>query len=114
MLVAFTLGSPADRILATLLARLARLDLLVVDDWATAPLADTERRDFLEFRGDRYQIRSMILTSQLPVAKWHGQIGRTGTQASHRPREESSSTPEQARMNSQRPIPCLRCSPLFY
>src|SRR5579863_3066754 len=59
----------------TLLARLARLDLLVVDDWAMAPLADAERRDFLEICEDRYQMRSMILTSQLPVAKWHEQIG---------------------------------------
>ena len=60
---------------AFLLARLARLDVLVVDDWAMAPLADTERRDFLEICEDRYQLRSMILTSQLPVANWHEQIG---------------------------------------
>jgi DNA replication protein DnaC len=65
----------ADGSLRTLLARLARLDVLVVDDWAMAPLADTERRDFLEICEDRYQLRSMILTSQLPVAKWHEQIG---------------------------------------
>jgi DNA replication protein DnaC len=65
----------ADGSLRTLLARLARLDVLVVDDWAMAPLADAERRDFLEICEDRYQIRSMILTSQLPVAKWHEQIG---------------------------------------
>jgi len=65
----------ADGSLRMLLARMARLDLLVVDDWAMAPLADTERRDFLEICEDRYQIRSMILTSQLPVAKWHEQIG---------------------------------------
>jgi DNA replication protein DnaC len=65
----------ADGSLRTLLARLARLDLLVVDDWAMAPLADAERRDFLEICEDRYQRRSMILTSQLPVAKWHEQIG---------------------------------------
>ena len=50
-------------------------EVLVVDDWAMAPLADTERRDFLEICEDRYQRRSMILTSQLPVAKWHEQIG---------------------------------------
>jgi DNA replication protein DnaC len=65
----------ADGSLRTLLARLARLDVLVVDDWAMAPLADTERRDFLEISEDRYQVRSTILTSQLPVAKWHEQIG---------------------------------------
>jgi len=65
----------ADGSLRTLLARLARLDVLVVDDWAMAPLADTERRDFLEIWEDRYQARSTVLTSQLPVAKWHEQIG---------------------------------------
>jgi DNA replication protein DnaC len=65
----------ADGSLRTLLARLARLDVLVVDDWAMAPLVDAERRDFLEISEDRYQMRSMILTSQLPVAQWHEQIG---------------------------------------
>jgi DNA replication protein DnaC len=59
----------------SLRARMARLDLLVVDDWAMALLADTERRDFLEICEDRYQSRSTILTSQLPVAQWHEQIG---------------------------------------
>ena len=65
----------ADGSLRTLLARLARLDVLIVDDWAMAPLGDAERRDFLEICEDRYRIRSMILTSQLPVAQWHEQIG---------------------------------------
>ena len=48
---------------------------LVIDDWAMAPLAETERRDFWEICEDRYQTRSTILTSQLPVARWHEQIG---------------------------------------
>ena len=65
----------ADGSLRSLLARLARLDVLVVDDWAMAPLADPERRDFLEICEDRYQARATVLTSQLPVAKWHEQIG---------------------------------------
>lgn len=65
----------ADGSLRMLLARLARFDVLVVDDWAMAPLADAERRDFLEICEDRYQTRSTLLTSQLPVAKWHEQIG---------------------------------------
>ena len=34
-----------------------------------------ERRDFLEICDDRYQRRSTILTSQLPIAHWHEQIG---------------------------------------
>jgi DNA replication protein DnaC len=49
--------------------------VLIVDDWAMAPLSDTERRAFLEICDDRYLTRSTLLTSQLPVAKWHAQIG---------------------------------------
>ena len=58
-----------------LLYRLGRVDVLIVDDWAMAPLADLERRDFLDICDDRYQARSTLLTSQLPVASWHAQIG---------------------------------------
>jgi len=65
----------ADGSLGAKLARLARIEVLVVDDWAHAPLAESERRDFLEICEDRYQTRATILTSQLPVAKWHEQIG---------------------------------------
>jgi DNA replication protein DnaC len=60
---------------ATFLARLSRIDVLVIDDWAMAPLAESERRDFWEIWEDRYQVRSLILTSQLPVPRWHEQIG---------------------------------------
>ena len=65
----------ADGSLRSVLARLGRIDVLVIDDWAMAPLAETERRDFWEICEDRYQTRSTILTSQLPVARWHEQIG---------------------------------------
>src|SRR5574342_928017 len=65
----------ADGSLRSLLARLGRIDVLVMDDWAIAPLSENERRDFWEICEDRYQARSIILTSQLPVAKWHEQIG---------------------------------------
>jgi DNA replication protein DnaC len=65
----------ADGSLRGLLTRLARIDVLLVDDWAMAPLTDAERRDFLEICEDRYQRRSTILTSQLSVAQWHEQIG---------------------------------------
>ena len=40
-----------------------------LDDFAMAPLKDAERRDFLEICDDRYQRRSMILTSQMPSAR---------------------------------------------
>ena len=58
-----------------LLTRLSRIDILVLDDFAMAPLKDSERRDFLEICDDRYQRRSLILTSQMPLAHWHEQIG---------------------------------------
>ena len=65
----------ADGSLRSLLARLSRIDVLVIDDWAMAPLSEPERRDFWEICEDRYQVRSTILTSQLPVSRWHEQIG---------------------------------------
>src|SRR5690348_12526568 len=65
----------ADGSLRSFLMRLSRIHVLIIDDWAMAPLAETERRDFWEICEDRYQARSMILTSQLPVARWHEQIG---------------------------------------
>ena len=60
---------------AKLLYQLGRVDLLIVDVWAMAPLAEPERRDFLEICDARYQARSTLLTSQIPVASWHAQIG---------------------------------------
>lgn len=65
----------ADGSLRTVLARLSRIDVLVIDDFCMAPLAEPERRDFWEICEDRYQSRSTILTSQLPVPRWHEQIG---------------------------------------
>lgn len=65
----------ADGSIGRFLVKLSRIDILLLDDFAMAPLKDTERRDFLEICDDRYQRRSMILTSQMPVAHWHEQIG---------------------------------------
>lgn len=65
----------ADGSLDKLFAQLTRADVLVVDDWAMAPLTEPERRDFREICEDRYQARSTLLTSQIPVANWHEQIG---------------------------------------
>jgi DNA replication protein DnaC len=65
----------ADGSMGRLLLRLAQFDVLLIDDFAMAPLKDSERRDFLEICDDRYQRRSLILTSQMPVAHWHEQIG---------------------------------------
>ena len=65
----------ADGSLRHFLTRLARIEVLVLDDWAMTPLTDAERREVWEICEDRYQTRSTILTSQLPVSRWHEQIG---------------------------------------
>lgn len=60
---------------ARLLNRLARTDLLVIDDWGLAAVGDLERRDLLDVMEDRDGNRSTIMTSQLPVEKWHDHLG---------------------------------------
>ena len=65
----------ADGTYPRLLAKLARVDLLVLDDWGLAPLKEQERRDLLEVLEDRYGQRSTLMTSQLPPAKWHDHLG---------------------------------------
>jgi DNA replication protein DnaC len=61
----------ADGSYAKLLTRLAKTDLLILDDWGLAPLADAERRDLLEVLEDRYDRRATLVTSQLPIEHWH-------------------------------------------
>ncbi len=58
-----------------MLARLAKTELLVIDDFALCPLKDQERRDLLEILEDRHERASTLLTSQLPVKAWHEAIG---------------------------------------
>ncbi|HZU29004.1 MAG TPA: IS21-like element helper ATPase IstB [Bryobacteraceae bacterium] len=65
----------ADGSFSRLLRRLAQTDVLLIDDFCMAPLTEAERRDLLEICDDRYQTRSTILTSQVPVPGWHAQIG---------------------------------------
>jgi DNA replication protein DnaC len=65
----------ADGTYARLLAKLARVDVLVLDDLALVPLQDAERRDLLEVLEDRYGTRSTIVTSQVPPSHWHEAIG---------------------------------------
>ena len=61
----------ADGSYRTVLGRLARIDVLVIDDFGVTPLSDTERNDLLEVMEDRYGARSTIVTSQLPPSHWH-------------------------------------------
>ncbi|MFL5300044.1 MAG: IS21-like element helper ATPase IstB [Anaeromyxobacteraceae bacterium] len=65
----------ADGTYGAVLARFARADVLVLDDWGIAPLKDQERRDLLEIVEDRGGTRATIMTSQLPPTKWHDHIG---------------------------------------
>lgn len=65
----------ADGTHSKLLYHLGRVDLLIVDDFCMAPMTEAERRDFLDICDSRYQARSTMLTSQLPVTNWHARIG---------------------------------------
>lgn len=58
-----------------LIDKLARVQLLVLDDWGTHSLTDQQRLDLLELFEERYQRRSTIITAQLPVSGWHQMIG---------------------------------------
>ncbi len=58
-----------------LLTRLAKIDVLILDDWGLSKLIAEQRRDLLEILEDRYDNRSTIVTSQLPQDKWHDIIG---------------------------------------
>jgi DNA replication protein DnaC len=58
-----------------LLRSLARVELLILDDWGLSPLTADQRRDLLEIMEDRHGRGSTMLTSQLPVEHWHDIIG---------------------------------------
>jgi DNA replication protein DnaC len=53
------------------LSQLAKLDVLVIDDFALSPIGAAERNDLLELLDDRVGTRSTIVTSQVPVRAWH-------------------------------------------
>jgi len=59
---------------STLLRQIAKADLLIIDDFGLAPLADGVRRDLLEILDDRYDRRSTLITSQIPVEQWHAYL----------------------------------------
>jgi DNA replication protein DnaC len=60
---------------ARLLKTLARVELLILDDWGLSVLTAPERRDLLEILEDRHGRGSTIVTSQVPVEGWHDVIG---------------------------------------
>lgn len=57
------------------ITQIAKIDVLLMDDWGVAMLTDSARRDLLEILDDRYNLRSTIVTSQLKVEDWHESIG---------------------------------------
>ena len=67
--------SKADGSYAKLLARLAKADVLILDDLGLGAPTEAQRHDLLEVMEDRYGRRSTVVTSQLPVPKWHEWLG---------------------------------------
>ena len=60
---------------SALFRQLAKADLLFLDDFGLAPLSAETVRDLLEILDDRYDRRSTLITSQLPIDQWHGYLG---------------------------------------
>jgi DNA replication protein DnaC len=58
----------------TLFARLAKAELLILDDFGLAPLSGADARELLDVIDDRYERRSTVICSQLPVGEWHRAI----------------------------------------
>ncbi|MDH3308647.1 MAG: IS21-like element helper ATPase IstB [Acidimicrobiia bacterium] len=58
-----------------LLQRIQRTHLLVLDDWGLHPFGDGERRDLYEILEDRFDMRSTMVLSQLPVDAWYTALG---------------------------------------
>jgi DNA replication protein DnaC len=58
-----------------LLKRISKLDLLIIDDFAIASLAEPQKQDFLEAIEERHGSGALIVTSQLPVTDWHEYLG---------------------------------------
>jgi DNA replication protein DnaC len=61
--------------LARLMRTLERTRLLIIDDWGPEPLSGEQRRDLLEIVDDRDGKGSLLITSQVPVVRWHEIIG---------------------------------------
>lgn len=58
-----------------LLGKIAKIQVLVIDDFLLAPLGEAERSDMLEIIEDRHQTGATVFTSQLPAKHWHAAIG---------------------------------------
>ncbi len=65
----------ADGRYARTLRQIAKVDLLILDDWGPETLTADQRRDLLEIIDDRHEMRSVIITSQVPIEQWYEIIG---------------------------------------
>jgi DNA replication protein DnaC len=65
----------ADGRISRLMATWARASVLIIDDLLLRPLSPDPAADLLEVIEDRARLRSTIVTSQLPVARWHEAVG---------------------------------------
>jgi DNA replication protein DnaC len=65
----------ADGSFDKVLSKLARVDVLAIDDWGITPMGDRERRHMLEVLEDRNATRSTVITSQFPIKTWHDMVG---------------------------------------
>ena len=74
--------------LPRLMTTLERTRLLIIDDWGPEPLNAEQRRDLLEIIDDRYDRGSLLITSQVPVNRWHEVIGEPTTRG--RPARDGS------------------------
>ena len=60
---------------ARALTAIARVKLLILDDWAMIRLTAEQRRDLMEVIDDRHGRASTIIATQVPVERWHDMIG---------------------------------------
>lgn len=65
----------ADGSYAKFIKQLAKINLLIIDDWGNGDIARHYCHDLLEIIEDRYQLQSTLITTQLPQEKWHEYIG---------------------------------------
>jgi len=65
----------ADGRYPRLMKRLGRVKLLILDDWGLEPFGPEQRRDLLEIVEERYGRGATIITSQIPLDRWHDVIG---------------------------------------
>src|SRR5690625_6880230 len=69
--------SRADGSILKLLSKIAKSQLLIIDDFGLKPLDNQQRLDLLDIVEDRHQKMATIIVSQLPVTNWYDVIGES-------------------------------------